>query len=67
MIISISNGIIIIDINKANNISLPGNFNFEKEKAAKIELNIVKATQQIVTMTEFKNYLPNGATFKAVR
>ena len=67
MIISISNGIIIIDINKANNISLPGNFNFEKEKAAKIELNIVKATQQIVTMTEFKKYLPNGATFKAVR
>jgi hypothetical protein len=44
-----------------NSRSLPGNFNREKANAAKMVTNMVRSTTEIVTMIEFKKYLPNGA------
>lgn len=61
MITIISKGTIMSEIQNEKIRSLPGNFNLEKAKAAKIVTNMVSATTAAVTMIEFRKYLAKGA------
>ena len=64
--INISKGI-IIRLSRIEKITLrPGNFIFEKAKAARIVVLVVVSTESTITITEFIKYFPKGAIKKAV-
>ena len=65
--INISKGI-IIRLSRIEKIRLrPGNFIFEKAKAARIVVVVVVRTDRIITITELIKYFPKGAIEKASR
>ena len=51
---SISNGIIISESSRENSRSRPGNFSRENAKAARMVVNMVQATQTMVTSSELQ-------------